>query len=84
MMKRTWCAVALALSLSGCASYPQALSPAKGQTAAQQEADAKDCDHQVHSAARSMFAGVFTAWSEKERDDYVACMKAKGYTTATK
>src|SRR5882724_10297724 len=23
----------------------------------------KDCDHQVHRAARSMFVGAFTAWS---------------------
>ena len=49
-----------------------------GQT--QQEADAKDCDHQVHSAARSMFVGAFTAWSTEERDKYVACMQGKGYT----
>jgi hypothetical protein len=56
----------------------------RGQTAAQQDADAKDCAHQVHSAARSMFVGVFTAGSEKERDDYVACMNSKGYTAATK
>lgn len=76
-------AVAASL-LAGCASYPPTLSPVKDQTAAQQEADAKDCDHQVHSAARSMFVGVFTAWSEKERDDYVACMKGKGYAPATK
>lgn len=32
----------------------------------------RDCDHQVHSAARSMFVGVFTAWSAEERDKYVA------------
>src|SRR5260370_38490832 len=44
-------ALLLAL-LSGCTSYPPALTPARGQTAAQQETDAKDCDHQVHSAAR--------------------------------
>lgn len=68
---------------AGCASYPPPLSPMKGQTAAQQEADAKDCDHQVHSAASQLVTGVFTAWSEKERDDYVACMKGRGYT-ATK
>lgn len=83
MLKRTWIMLALVSSLAGCASYPPALSPMKGQTAAQQEADAKDCDHQVHSAARSMFIGAFTAWSEKERDDYVACMKVKGYTRTT-
>ena len=70
--------------IAGCASYPPALSPTKGQTAAQQETDAKDCDHQVHSGARTMFAGALTAWSEKERDDYVACMKGKGYTPTTK
>ncbi|MGH9892402.1 MAG: hypothetical protein ACREA0_10540 [bacterium] len=70
--------------LAGCASYPPPLSPAKGQIAAQQEADAKECDHQVHSATRSMFMGALTTWSEKERDDYVACMKGRGYTPATK
>lgn len=73
-------AAAATVLLAGCTSYPPLLSPMKGQTAAQQEADAKDCDHQVHSAASQLVAGVFTAWSEKERDDYVACMKAKGYT----
>lgn len=60
--------------------YPPPLSPTRGQTAAQQEADAKDCDHQVHSGARTMFAGAFTAWSTEERDKYVACMQGKGYT----
>ena len=75
---------AAAVLLSGCASYPPPLSPMKGQTAAQQEADAKDCDHQAHSAVRTMFAGMFTAWSERERDHYVACMKDKGYTAAVK
>lgn len=83
-MPRTVLALALVFSLGGCASYPPPLSPMKGQTAAQQEADAKDCDHQVHSAGRAMFIGMFTAWSEKERDDYVACMKGKGYTPGTK
>lgn len=68
--------------LAGCMSYPPPLSPAKGQTAAQQEIDAKDCDHEVHSAARSMFVGAFTAWSTEERDKYVACMQRKGYTPA--
>jgi hypothetical protein len=61
-------------------NYPPALTPARGQTAAQQEVDAKDYDHQVHSAARSMFVGAFTAWSTEERDKYVACMQGKGYT----
>jgi starvation-inducible outer membrane lipoprotein len=72
-------ALATAL-LSGCVSYPPPLSPTKGQTAAQQEFDSKDCDHQVHSAARQLGTGMFTAWSENERDQYVACMKNKGYT----
>lgn len=70
----------LMLAFGGCTSYPPALSPAKRQTAVQQDIDARECDHQVHSAARSMFMGMLTAWSEKERDDYVACMQAKGYT----
>ncbi len=83
-MLRTAILIALTLSLAGCVSYPPPLSPMKGQTAAQQEADAKDCDHQVHSAGRAMLRGAFTAWSEKERDDYVACMKGKGYTPAAK
>jgi starvation-inducible outer membrane lipoprotein len=77
-----WLVLLLTMLLTGCMSYPPALSPARGQTAAQQEADAKDCDHQVHSAARLMVTGMLTAWSEKERDDYVACMQGKGYTPA--
>jgi hypothetical protein len=77
-----WPALFLAMFLTGCTSYPPALTPARGQTAAQQEADAKDCDHQVHSAARSMFMGAVTAWSAEERDKYVACMQGKGYTPA--
>ena len=84
ILARIAAAAAAAALLAGCASYPPPLSPMKGQTASQQEADAKDCDHQVHSAARSMFAGALTAWSEKERDDYVACMKGKGYIPAAK
>jgi hypothetical protein len=72
----------LLLFLTACTSYPPILAPARGQTAAQQGADAKDFDHQVHSAARSMVAGVFTAWSTEERDKYVACMQGKGYTPA--
>ena len=68
------------LLLASCAHYPPPLNPTKGQTAAPQEADAKDCDHQVHSAGRSMFVGAFTAWSVEERDKYVACMPGKGYT----
>ena len=31
-----------------------------------------------------MLMGWATAWSEKERDGYVACMQAKGYTPAQK
>jgi len=81
-MKLIW--IALAILLAGCMSYPPSLSPTKGQTAAQQETDAKDCDHQVHSAGRSMVTGVFTAWSVEERDKYVTCMQGKGYTPASK
>jgi hypothetical protein len=36
----------------------------------------------VHSAASQLVTSVFTAWSEKDRDAYVACMQAKGYTVA--
>lgn len=71
------------LFLGGCVSYPPALTPMKGQSAAQQDADARECDHVVHSAARALGTGLLTAWSEHERDEYVACMQAKGYT-ATK
>lgn len=39
---------------------------------------------QVHSAGRSMLMGWAIAWSDKERDAYVACMQAKGYTSAQK
>ncbi len=80
-MRYLWIVPTLAL-LAGCAHYPPPLSPARGQTAAQQETDAKDCDHQVHSAASQLVAGMFTAWSEKDRDAYVACMQGKGYTVA--
>jgi hypothetical protein len=72
------------LALGGCMSYPPALSPAKGQNAGQQDFDARDCDHQVHSAGRSLLIGWATAWSDKEREDYVACMHARGYTPAPK
>jgi len=68
------------LMLSGCAHYPPTFSPARGQTTAQQEADARDCDRQVHGAGRTMTAGALTAWSEKERDEFVACMQGRGYT----
>jgi hypothetical protein len=68
--------------LAGCTSYPPTLAPARGQTAAQQETDTKDCDHQVHGTTRSMVAGMFTAWSTEEGDKYVACMQGKGYTPA--
>jgi hypothetical protein len=78
-----WLSAAL-MVLGGCMRYPPTLSPAKGQTAAQQDEDARDCDHQVHSGARSLTMGLATAWSEKERDAYVTCMQAKGYTTAKK
>jgi hypothetical protein len=75
-----WTALSITILLTACTSYPPTLAPARGQTAAQQDTDARECDHQVHSAGRSMFIGMFTAWSEKQRDDYVACMQAKGYT----
>jgi len=77
-----WVALSIAMLLTACTSYPPTLAPARGQTATQQEADAKDCDHQVHSAGRSMFVGMFTAWSTEERDAYVACMQGRGYTPA--
>jgi outer membrane biogenesis lipoprotein LolB len=72
-----WRAVSIALLLTAC-TLPAPAGPSRGQTAAQQEADAKACDHQVHSAARSMFVGAFTAWSTEERGEYVACMQGKG------
>lgn len=73
---RIVCMMAVVLAaLGGCASYPPAVSPAKGQNAGQQDFDARDCDRQVHS-------GI--AWSEKERDDYVGCMQVRGYTPAPK
>lgn len=80
-MRYLWLAVPMLL-LTSCAHYPPSLNAAKGQSATQQEADAKDCDHQVHSAASQLVAGMFTAWSEKDRDAYVACMLGKGYTVA--
>ena len=80
MTASPWPVLSIALLLTACTSYPPLLNPTRGQTAAQQEADAKDCDDQVHSAARSMFVGAFTAWSTEERDKYVACMQGKGYT----
>jgi len=72
------------LLLGGCMSYSPTLSPAKGQNAAQQDSDARECDRQVHSAARTLLMGWGTAWSEKERDGYVACIQAKGYTADAK
>jgi hypothetical protein len=80
-MRYVWIGLVL-LTLTSCTHYPPPLSPTKGQTAAQQEADAKDCDHQVHSAASQWVTGMFTAWSEKERDAYVACMQGRGYTVS--
>jgi hypothetical protein len=72
----------LALLLAGCMHYPPQLAPARNQSAVQQDSDARDCDHQVHGAARSFFIGAASAWSEKERDGYVTCMQGKGYTVA--
>jgi hypothetical protein len=80
-MKPPWITVTLALVLAGCISYPPALSPTKGQTADQQIADAKDCDHEVHGPIRIITMDVFSAWSAAERDKYLACMERKGYTT---
>jgi D-serine deaminase-like pyridoxal phosphate-dependent protein len=77
--KRLFLFLAL-LFLAGCVSYPPALTPTKGQGAAQQDADARECDHQVHGVFRSVTMGWTTAWSDKEREEYVACMQAKGYT----
>jgi len=68
--------------LAGCAHYPPPLAPAKGQSAAQQDTDARECDRQVHSAGSTFITGAFTAWSEKERDGYVACMQGRGYTVS--
>jgi hypothetical protein len=36
--------------VAGYMSYPPALTATRAQSAAQQDADARDCDHQVHSA----------------------------------
>jgi hypothetical protein len=70
--------------LAGCARahYPPPLVPTRGQSAGQQDADARECDRQVHSAASQLWAGMLTAWSEKERDSYVTCMEGKGYTVS--
>ena len=80
-MKPPWITFALALLVVGCVSYPPALSPTRGQTADQQMTDAKDCDHEVHGPVRIVTMDFFTAWSAAERDNYVACMQRKGYTT---
>jgi hypothetical protein len=68
--------------LAGCAHYPPPFAPARGQSAAQQDTDAGECDRQVHSGASTFVSGAFTAWSEKERDGYVACMQSRGYTVS--
>jgi hypothetical protein len=74
--------VLIASLLAGCAHYPPPLSPGRGQSAAQQDTDARECDRQVHSGASTFVSGVFTAWSEKERDGYVTCMQSRGYTVS--
>ena len=68
--------------LAGCAHYPPPLAPSRGQSAAQQDNDARECDRQVHSGGSTFVTGVLTAWSEKERDGYVACMEGRGYTAS--
>jgi len=55
-------------------------TPARGQSTAQLDVDQRDCDREVHSGARNLTVGVLTAWSEKERDGFIACMQARGYT----
>jgi hypothetical protein len=79
--RAAWSLVFVTL-LAGCAHYPPPFAPARGQSAAQQDADARECDRQVHSGASTFFTGVFTAWSEKERDGYTACMQGRGYTVS--
>ena len=71
--------VALLFTVAGCMHYPPRLTPSRGQSAAQQDADARDCDREVHSAGSQLITGMFTAWSEKERDGYTACMQGRGY-----
>ena len=80
----TWCAslVLIVSLLAGCAHYPPPLAPTRGQSAAQQDTDARECDRQVHSGASTFVSGALTAWSEKERDGYVACMQGRGYTVS--
>ena len=74
--------VLIASLLAGCVHYPPPLAPAKGQSATQQDTDARECDRQVHSAGSTFVTGALTAWSEKERDGYVACMQGRGYTVS--
>lgn len=83
-MRAWWPGLGILMVLvTGCASHaPPPLSPIKGQTAAQQEADAEDCASRVHRAARSIGIGVFTDWSEEERYTYLACMEGRGYMVA--
>jgi ABC-type phosphate transport system substrate-binding protein len=79
----TWFApLGLIVSLAGCAHYPPPLAPAHSQSTTQQDTDARECDRQVHSAGSTFVTGVFTAWSEEERDRYVACVQARGYTVS--
>ena len=71
--------------LAGCAMhYPPAFAPGRGQSAAQHDADARDCDRQVHSVGRNMLMGWANAWTEPERDGYLACMQGRGYVAEKK
>lgn len=73
--------LALALLLTSCVHHPGTFTPSRGQSAAQQDSDARDCDREVHSAGSQLVTGLFTAWSEKERAGYIACMTARGYVS---
>ena len=79
---KTLAIVLVIVLLAGCVHYPPPLSPTRGQSSSQLDADARECDRQVHSAASQLVAGLFTAWSEKERDGYVACMQGRGYAVS--
>lgn len=79
VMKPLWAVVATTFLFTGCVSYPPAFHVLKGQTIAQRDADERECALQTHSPARLLTVGILTAWSNAERDQYVACMLAKGY-----
>lgn len=67
------------LPLAACTHHPGTFAPARGQSATQLDADTRDCDREVHSAGSQLVTGMFTGWSEKERDGFIACMTARGY-----